>query len=347
MIKSIYLLNVVLKKIVLIVLLTVSAAVFVNAENIRGNTAGFLDTGSPGVNFKPEELVILDIHNDVPEFQKGVELQISIPKELKKFPNSFAILIYSRITPEPSSGIKSYRGTRLYMRLMPSMDSVFIKIPLKDNEKFSADAYTDISPKASFPSDFPLILTILPVIKGLPDYVFNTDFAVKAVPLWSDKGTITVNIKNPSNNPEETISMTIDGVENKLGTAVTVSSGMHRIRVASSLAQIVEKTIVIEPGGEKTLNITLDYQPPVLNFSIPENTVMFFDGKQIENTGGSAVMETEPGNHTISYTLGDYTITRDFMVLPGSKLKINLIVDIEIMEYGESSGNDFGAGNGP
>lgn len=315
------------------------------AENIRGKNAGTLQDEGSRVVFHPEELVVIDI-DSIPDFQEGMEIRLEIPSALRRYQNSFAVLIFRNISPDPSPDNRSYSGTRAYMRLLPSRDSTFVRIPFSDEHGISGDALTDVLPVSIKADQFPLLLTVLPVMKGIPDSAFTEELSVGVMPLWKNVGVLTVGIANPSGNPDEIISLMVDGNEIEPNSDLTLNSGIHRVRVTSTHAPTVERTVAIEPGQELSLNLILDYRPPELTVNIPEGSIVLLDGEEIDVSGDVTVLETTPGDHIITYSLGNLEVNRSFTIRPGAKVKIDLVIEIDIVEYGESAGSEYGAGDG-
>lgn len=329
----------------LLLLLTLFCAITVQAENIRGKNAGTLLSDGPGITFNPEELIVIDSET-IPDFQEGIELHLGIPSSIRHYQNSFALLIFRNISPAPSDSNRSYRGTRIYMRLLPSRESTFVRIPFSENHGITGDALTDVLPIPIDPGQFPLIVTILPVTKGIPDSAFLEELTINAVSLWKNEGSLTVSIANPSGDSEEIVSIMVDGNEITLDEAVTVSAGIHRVRVTSTHAPTVEQTIAVEPGQEVSMKMSLDYRPPELTISIPDGASILLDGESVEAEDSLAILETKPGSHIITYSLGNLEVNKSFTVRPGAKVRIDLIIDIKIVEYGEGAGSEYGAGDG-
>jgi len=314
-------------------------------ENIRGEIAGSPENGGPGVVFNPENIVIIDTGN-VPAFQEGIELRLEIPAALNRYQNSFALLIFRNITPSPTLENRSYSGTRIYMRLLPSRTSAYIRIPFSKDHGISSDALTDVLPVPVEADQFPLLVTVLPVMKGIPDSAFLENLRISIVPLWKNEGALTVSVANPSGNPEEALNITVDGEEVTGGEQLILPAGIHRVRISSTHAPTVEKTIAIEPGQVLSLNLPLDYRPPELTVSIPEGAFILLDGEAVKTEESLAVVETTPGEHIITYSLGNLEVNRHFTVRPGGKVKIDLIIDIEIIDMGEGAGSEYGVGDG-
>ena len=333
------------RKIFSALILTALFSLPLNAENIRGEVAGIALSGGESISFKPENIVIVEA-GEIPEFQEGMELRIDIPEALNRFQHGFALLIFRNITPAPDTDNRSYSGTRVYMRLLPSRTSAFIRIPFTENHSISSDALTDVLPLPVGLDQFPLLVTVLPVMKGVPDYAFQENLGISVVPLWKDEGSMTVSVANPSGIPEEVIDITVDGEKVTPDEEIIVPAGIHRVRISSTHAPTVEKTIVIEPGQVKELSLPLDYRPPELTIRIPEGAQILLDGEAVQTEENLAIVETTPGDHIITYSLGNLEVNRHFTVRPGGKVIIDLVIAIEITDVGEGSGSEYGAGNG-
>lgn len=316
-----------------------------HAENVRGNIAGVLNNDTNTTVFKADSIVVIQPEN-IGELQEGIELRIQIPQGLQQYQNSFALLIYKDLTPEPEKNRNSYVGTRAYMRLLPSRKTTFLRIPVSEVHGITGDALTDVLPVAITPDQFPLILTIIPVMKGIPDSAFKEELTASIVPIWKNKGSLTVNLTNLSGSPEEKITVTVDGKTQEQGQAIILSTGIHKVRVASNLAATIDKTIVIEPGKAVKMDLALDYRLPEITVSAPKGAMLFLDGKEIILKDSSQVLRIESGTHVILFRLGDVEIKRSFTVRPGSQVKIDLVVDIGIVEFGENAGSEQGSGDG-
>ncbi len=307
--------------------------------------AGELNNDGDSVRFRPEELIAVQLRSRQ-DFQEGLELKLEIPRALRNYPNSFALMIFRKITPEPEMGRNSYRGTRVFMRLLPASNSLFIRIPLEKKHSITGDAFTEVMPVSIEAGSFPLLITLLPVMKGLPDVAFEQTLEMSMQTLWKNEGTLRVSISNPSGNEDEEISVFIDGETAGVEQAVSLTAGIHHVRVESTHAPAMEKNIAIEPGKEVVLPFELDYRLPEVLVDVPEGAVLILDG-QTMNTGSTpALITLEPGTHAIEYELGEVRVSREFTLNPGGKVRINLVLDINIVDIANGAGNNFGAGDG-
>lgn len=323
-------------------LLFVLSIASVYSENIRGKTTGTLQINGPAVEFKPEEQVIITHPDEILAFQEGIEIQVEIPPSLREFRNSFALMIYKDISLDSEGNRNEYRGTKIHMELIPARERTFVRIPFSKTHEITGDALTSVLSTPINAEQFPLLVTVLPIMKGIPDTAFSRKLIIRTVPIWKNEGSLRVNITNLSEDSEETVEVTVDKTTIELNKAVKLPAGIHKVRVASTHAPAIEQTIAVEPGEEITLNLELDYSPPELTIHIPQGVIIRLDGRPIEVDDTVEVIEVAPGNHSISYTLGELEVSRNFIVQSGSKMNINLFIDVEITERSDSGGSEYG-----
>lgn len=314
-------------------------------ENVRGEVTAILSSGGGSGLFRPEQLIAVDFSSVNPS-QNGIELRIDIPEGLRRYPNTFALLLFRDVSPAPDDTVLSYSGDRMYMRLIPARDSMYVRIPFSPDHRITGDAYTDILPHPVTPNEYPLIAAVLPVMKGVPDSAYSHSMELEVVPLWKNEGRITVEIANPSGDADEEFQITVDDRPVALGETITLEAGLHKVRVSSTHAAPVERTAALKPGDELLLSVEMDYSPPELTVRFPLGAAVLLDGEIIEAEGTTAILDISPGEHEIIGIVGDVQVSRRFTVSPGGKIQVELIVDIDIVELGDESGQSFGSGDG-
>lgn len=332
-------------KVLTLTFLALFAAAGVHAENVRGSIAGTVVGEGNAVAFNPEKLLVIE-PGEASGFGEALELRLLIPEGLRRYQNSFALMIFRAVQPEPDPDIQSYRGNRIFMRLLPARESIFVRIPFRDDHKTTGDALTDVLPVAVEEDGYPLLVTVLPVMKGIPDRAFGEVLTLSAVTILRNEGALTVNLINRPDDPDEKLIVTVGGEEIIPGEPVFLEAGIHRVRIDSSLAPPVERNIALEPGEELILDIELDYRAPEIVVNVPEGVLLFIDGEPVEGPEYPLVLELDPGDHTVTYRLGQLEVSRDFNLSPGARVNIDLLVDISIVDLSEGGGSPFGAGDG-
>ena len=315
------------------------------AENIRGQVTSILSSEGGSGLFRPEELIAVDFSSINPS-QNGIELRIGIPEQLRRYPNTFALLLFRNVRPEPADTAQSYSVDRMYMRLIPARESMYVRIPFSADHQITSDAYTDILAHPVTSDDYPLIAAVLPVMKGVPDSAYSHPMELEVVPLWKNEGRITVEIANPSGDADEEFQITVNERPVTRGEPVTLEAGLHKVRVSSTHAPSVEQTTALKPGDELLISVEMDYSPPELTVRFPPGAQIVLNGRKIEAEGNTAVLDIPPGEHEIIGIIGDVQVSRRFTVSPGGKIQVELIVDIDIVELGDEAGQTFGAGDG-
>ena len=316
-------------KALILALLLFSVATGLYAENIRGTIAGTVTGGGNAVSFRPEQMLVIE-PGEMSGFGEALELRLLIPEGLRRYQNSFALMVYRAIQPEPDPDIQSYRGNRIFMRLLPGRESMFVRIPFSSDHGIAGDALTDVLPVAVGEKDYPLVVTVLPVMKGIPDRAFGEVLTLSAVTLLRNEGTLTVNLVNRSEDSGEELTVTVDGNEIVPGEPVLLEAGIHRVRVDSSLV----------------LDIELDYRAPEVVVNVPDGARLFIDGEPVQGSVYPMILEMEPGDHTVTYRLGQLEVSRDFHLGPGARVNVDLQVDISIVDFSEGGSSPYGAGDG-
>jgi len=109
-----------------------------------------------------------------------------------------------------------------------------------------------------------------------------------------------------------------------------LKTGEHYLSIISEDFRTENRTFVIEKA--RTLDMTVDLRDttPVLQFEAPENTRVYLDDVLLATTR-QAVM-VEPGQHTVRFQVGDYSVTKQLTIEKGKTYTIALTVDVLIKE---------------
>lgn len=328
---------------VCIILMLIPADIF--SESLRGRIAGSLSASYQEVVCLPEEIIVVQ-SGMFPEYQDGMELHFTFPEDLIPYQQSFALLVFKDISPAPTEENPLYEGTRIFMNMLKSRDFMYLRIPFREDHQISRDALTQIIPAIVYPEDFPLLITIVPIIKGIPSQALEQEITVSSAPIWRDEGRIKVSVSNLSGDPEEIVSARVNDKEINLDTEIIIQSGIHTIHITSTHAQTVEKTFILAPGDDTEIAIELDYSPPLLTFRLPPEARIILDDEVMDITENHGTVEIERGEHEITVILGDLSISRRFSVAPADRINIELLVDLKITDYRNESGHSFGSGDG-
>lgn len=300
---------------------------FLYGENLRGELAGLVTIVSGTednnkIQLSIDDLAAFTIATENP-FLIGVELRMDIPRALQEFRNSFGLYLYQNITPVPSLNTRDYRGHRTLMHILPSQNQISIKIPLVESHSIVKDATSVVTSTLSV-EEFPLILTILPIMKGIPDSAYSYPLNVTAYPIYADKGGLSIQL----NGEEEIINNTrvyVDSVEMDITQDLLhLNTGMHTLMIVSPESGSYEYNVPIEQGKIYTLTHKLESLPSTIE--IPDNLHFPVKIDGLEQTPG--VLELNPGEHLLEYVLDeDYVLQETFQLNPGE----NMLLDLELV----------------
>ncbi len=319
----------------LAVSLFLSALVLPAAANpLRGRIAGFLDAENTesNVRMRLETLCILDF----PEENRlidSLELEISIPPEIRRYRDSFAFYLYKDLTPPPTAERSSYSGKEILFEVVPSTSKFFISIPLAEAASLSEGFNTVVADELVTPSDFPLALTVLPVMKGIPADLYTSDFGIRAKTIFADTGLVSISITAENDetiNEDPNISID-DSPYDFPAEEIRLEPGIHSLVVTVEGYDPYESSFAVQKGSVQTVSAVLRAARPKVYFEGPDSSLVFLDGKRIDYAPGKPVY-TEPGDHIVVFQIGDYSLSKNFSIQSGKSYKISLFFDILLKE---------------
>ncbi len=313
----------------LLLLALAAAAPVLSADAIRGSVVDILQVRpneQAGGSCRLEELLAVDLPEGA-TFFKGIEVEITIPQELMRFRNSFAVYIYKAASPDPvKDQIRRYTAASTGYYIIPNTRKMYIQIPLRENTDLPRSPETILVKTLDENSDFPLLLTILPIMKGIPTDISRAVFAFKAYPYMADEGILQLNLETPGNEP---YSVVVDNSPLPYRNGgYRLSAGAHEVEIRSEAYLPLTRTVSISAGKTTKLDIALEKKEPTLNFEVPDGTVIFLDGNQVSG----ASLKTTEGLHTVVFKLGDYSMTREFEVSGGKRYTVTLFFDVFVKE---------------
>lgn len=310
-------------------------------DNIRGPVVFVSQLPVPGGTeidrkLKPGEIGVLQYPDD-DTFVEGVEVEIRIPDAIRNAPGSFAIYVYRAVTPEPEQRLMGFSGTRLFLQPIPPGNRLFLLLPIRRTNDIhsgpGAIAATTVSDRASFP----LLFSIQPIAKGIPSQAMSAEFEVLIRPIPLAKGGAHIVIKDADTGKsiswaaqDSPITVTLNGKPIAYQPdQYLLDPGLYRIDIDSTVYNSETRTFDVDKG--KTTEVELDMERPSAHVRIdaPRGAAVFLDGTQITSLDHVRV---SPGEHTVLYRIGDYTVSRRFNAVQKKDYEISLFLDIMINE---------------
>ena len=298
--------------------------------NLRINSEVKYDIG-----LSTEEISVIYLKKDV-MFLKGISLEIIISDFLLKYTNGLALCVYYNITPEPHIGMKNFTGTRAFYSELPYSGEANLNIPI--NVSFSDDngiLAGDLgSTSVIKDNQFPIIIMIQPVMKGIPDKDLERDFLFTIKPDIAKKGILELSLNKPDGYETMDVQIFLDEKLVSLHDfPMVLDSGIHRIKTNSDVFKEEVVSFAITSGETESVEIVLEPNLTTLIFNIqpPEGSSLYLDGEKIDVFPEKKI-ELTTGEHTIRLKVGEYSMTKSFVAEAGKSYTLSLILDIDLKE---------------
>lgn len=317
------------------VLLSTCLAAASWADQIRGLVVEEIRVASDAafertVALSLEEAAVLSLEDESP-FLEGIRVELVLSNELKKYFDSYALAIYKNISPRPQRDERFYTGERAFFQYLPYLNRIYIHIPIKPppgGETLPVGTYSLERPVAR--GDFPLILTMIPLAKGIPATIVDKKFYFSVKPLLEKKGYAELILHFPRGREDEPISLFVDGdpIEAAPGR-LELSSGIHRLRVVSSSFKEVNTSFTVDSGKTSLVDIELEEMISQLSIDAPPGTELYLDGEKISDTASFPIPISE-GTHLLRAKIADRSVSKKFNVQKGKHYHLSIIFDIII-----------------
>ncbi len=326
-----------MKRFIFLVLLSSSVSLY--AETIIAPVSAVISLpveseSEKNTQLKLEESVVLDIQGNK-EFLKSLTVEMHQSNILKRYADSFEIILFKRLKPLPAKGLKNFKGIRIFSHIIPYRNRIYIRIPVqpdKTSGKSKQENIFFVKKRVSI-SDFPILITIQPVMKGIPDTAFTKKFYISAVPEVINRGFLDLSIKKPEAFKDEPYSVLIDGKEvDNNNEPVELNAGIHELLIQSASFEKVTSAFTIEAGKTNSMDIILKQSISTISFEAPENAVVYLDGTKLAPYQLNRIKIKE-GEHLIRIRIDDYSLTRKITVKRNKTYKVSLVFDLLIKEY--------------
>lgn len=315
------------------ILLTVFA--FPAAANpLRGRITGFLESksGESSAQMQLETLCIVE-YPGVNMLIDSLELEISVPPEIRRYRDGFAFYLYKDLSPSPSTERNSYSGKDIMFAIVPGTSKFFISVPLTEASSPAEGFNTVVLDEIVSPHDFPLALTVLPVMKGIPSELYSSEFEIGVKPVFAEAGLVTVSVisENKDMAVDRANIAIDDGFVEMPAVDLRLAPGIHTLEVTADGFEPFESSFAVQKGSVQTVSAVLKASQPKVYFEGPEASDVYLDGKRINFAPGKPVF-ADPGDHIVLFQIGDYSLSKKFSIQRGKSYKISLFFDILVKE---------------
>jgi hypothetical protein len=264
-------------------------------------------------------------------FFRGIELEFTMPQAYLPHRGSLALAFYADLNKTPEPGVTDLEARQIRIEPIPNKIQIVYQIPIRSDHRLRDSPYVTLPVGIMPPESFPLLVRIMPVIKGLSEEVETMSFKLSVKPILSDEGAVRILLRYPENLARRPFTTLIDEevVERPQDTRL-LKEGEHSLAIISNDYRNESRRFIIERGKILDLSITLRDTIPLVYFEAPDNTVIFFDDQEVDHR--RQPISAEPGHHEVHFRVGDYTMIKPITVLRGKTYRIALAVDISISE---------------
>lgn len=264
-------------------------------------------------------------------FLRGIELELKVPQIYLKYRSSVGLSIYKGNKEILKPGVIDFDLERIAFEIIPAKLQAVYQIPLRQGHGLKTSPYVTVPTGIIPPQSFPLVLRLMPLIKGLSEEVETMEFVLTVRPIVADEGALRLNIKTPENMKDKPFTVLIDdAVIPDYSKERILKTGEHHLSIVSEDFRTESRTFFIERAKTADLTIDLRDTTPLLVFEAPENTKIFFDDTLVTNPRQSQLVE--PGQHTVRFQVGDYSVIKQLLIEKGKTYRIALIIDVDIKD---------------
>jgi len=298
----------------------VAGSMELSAENPEGSSLSLAYNGSA--------LIRLGTGS---RYFRGIELELSAPQAWLSYRGSLAMEVYAELNRAPSPGINDLEGRRIAFDPLSNRLKMVYQIPVRRSHGLRTTPYATVPAGITFPSSFPLLFKLTPIIKGLSEELENMQFLFTARPILGDEGAVRLIFRYPEQYRGRPFTVLIDDVvvENPAEEQL-IKEGEHHLVVLSDDYRNESRRFMVERA--KRVDITVDLQDPtpLIIFEAPENAQIFLNNHAIPRETGSILVE--PGVYEAKFQVGDYTLTKTITAQRGKTYRVSLSVGIDIEE---------------
>src|SRR6056297_1308938 len=301
------------------------------AEQVRGKVEDTLiideSYSDTSISIGLRELCQIRVESN--EFLQGIVVQVESPQAAMRFRESFLLSVYSNASPPPREEFSNYSANKIYSDSFPSAQRTFVDIPLRDKGRWEQSTLNSsvvtVHPR---PADYPLLLSIDPIMKGIPSNVSRSRFKITLKPVLIDKGALLLELPKDVNRDD--IQIHTDGnLQKQSSERLILSTGVHKLSIESDLYLTYSKSIGIERAQTTKLEAVLEPKQSTISFEAPDDAVVFFNGEQIE-VGPGTQLQANPGEHVVLVRIGDFSVSKKIDIKGGKNYKVSLFFDILI-----------------
>jgi hypothetical protein len=306
-----------------------------NAENFRTIIADSVEVSAENpdgsaINLSYIDSILIHLHDDI-RFLRGVEIELALPQQYLQYRGSLAVVLYSNITAGANIGVADVNAKQLHIEPIPNKLQTIYQIPIVNDHNIKSSPYASLPAGIVLPSSFPMLIRIMPVIKGLSDDIEMMSFRISTKPIFNDLGAVRIITRYPQMLPGKPFTLIIDDdVISNIDEELLLTEGEHHLAVISDDYRNENKRFIVEKSKVLDLAVDLQDPTPLVIFEVPENTQVFFNNQEVSDI--KTPYPTVPGEHQVRFQVGDYSIIKPLLVQKGKTYRVDLTIDVIVSE---------------
>jgi hypothetical protein len=305
------------------------------AESLRVFIVGSTEVGMEDPEKQPiflsytdSALILLD---EDTRFFRAVEVEFTAPQSYLPYQGSLAIAVYADLNVVPDVGVADIEARQIFFEPVPNKILSIYQIPLKLDHGLKTSPYVTVLPETVFSPSFPVLVRVLPVIKGVSEEIEAMRFSFQVKPVLGNEGAVRLIPRYPENLRDRPFTVLIDDlvIENP-GEERMLKEGEHHLVILSNDYRNESRVFIVERGKTLELTIALQDPTPRVIFEAPENARIFLDNQPVVSP--EKPMPVATGVHEVKFQLSDYSIVKSLTVQKGKTYRVSMAVDVQVSE---------------
>jgi len=264
-------------------------------------------------------------------FLRGVEIEITAPQAWLSYRGSLVIAAYNNLNPQTPVSISDVSGSQISLEPLASRLQIIYQLPIRQSHGLRTTTSINVLGGIALPSTFPVLLRLMPVIKGLNGELENMTFNLTARPILSDEGAVRLIFRYPPQLRNRPFTVLIDdNVISNISEQIILREGEHHLVILSDDYRNESRRFIVERAKATDLTVELTDTTPIIMFEGPQNAVIFLNNSRIPQN--RTPVTVEPGSHEVKFQIGDYTVIQTINVQKGKTYRVSLTVDLTVQE---------------
>jgi len=320
---------------IILIIFILFPAISLQAESFRTTVEGSIEVSpeitaggisSLGINSS----VLITIGTEK-RFLKGIEIEISAPKEWLGQRGALVMVVYNDLIPKTAAGVTDIEGRRIAFDPLPDKLQIIYQIPLRQSHGLRTTPYVTVPAGITPIETFPLLFRIMPVVKGLQEEIENLKFNLIVRPILSGEGAVRLIPRYSPLSRNRPFTVLIDDtVINTLSEQYVLKEGEHHLVILSEDYRNESRSFVVERAKILDLIIELQDTTPLIVFEGPQNAQVFLNNAPVQHN--NEPVPVEPGQYEVKFQIGDYTIIKALNIQRGKTYRVTLDLDLTIHE---------------